>query len=397
MRNFLKNKLFYICTFLGFIFSTHALAGESKKDHHGNILEKYGFPAFTIVELKAGKLKQLTMGKRSVLSKSRAKRSDQWHLGSATKSLSALLIGHLIEKYPQKLSWTKTLPEYFPELSIHKDYHLVTFKELLSHRSGLQTSNELDQWYQLDQSKKPSQARWKLVSGVLQEPSQVNSKSNLFVDRYSNVGYITAAVVVEKVLDKSWEATVENELFGPLRMQECEFYAYGFKQSKKPQQPVGHFYDENLKSSEVASIQELPKFMSPAGLIRCSMKSWSKFIRVYADAAKNHYRYVSKDTIDILLSDEDHDYYAVGGLMTFKDPIMGRVYFHNGSNQRNASVFLINLDQDVSYFGAMNVGDKKGVKPMMRAFHELFDPWVGEGHQILPFDNFNKLIQSKID
>jgi hypothetical protein len=57
---------------------------------------------------------------------------DQWHLGSDTKAMTAVIIGTLVER--GKLNWEMTLAEVFPDLTatFPMDFRRITIKQLLS-------------------------------------------------------------------------------------------------------------------------------------------------------------------------------------------------------------------------------------------------------------------------
>ena len=63
--------------------------------------------------------------------------TDQVHLGSCTKAMTATLIGKLVDE--GLLSWSSTIRSVFPELAsqIHPDFQAATLSHLLTHRAGL--------------------------------------------------------------------------------------------------------------------------------------------------------------------------------------------------------------------------------------------------------------------
>src|SRR5262249_665450 len=63
--------------------------------------------------------------------------TDQVHIGSCTKAMTAALVGVLIDE--GKLTWGTTLAQVFPEQAgaMHPDFRSVTLSHLLTHRAGL--------------------------------------------------------------------------------------------------------------------------------------------------------------------------------------------------------------------------------------------------------------------
>ena len=62
---------------------------------------------------------------------------DQWHLGSDTKAMTAVIIATFVER--GKLTWETTLGDVFTELAagFPSDFRAITVTQLLSHYAGL--------------------------------------------------------------------------------------------------------------------------------------------------------------------------------------------------------------------------------------------------------------------
>ena len=63
--------------------------------------------------------------------------TDQIHIGSCTKAMTATLIGMLVDE--GKLTWGSTIGEVFTDVApqLHGDFRKVTLHNLLTHRAGL--------------------------------------------------------------------------------------------------------------------------------------------------------------------------------------------------------------------------------------------------------------------
>ena len=73
-------------------------------------------------------------GKRKKGSRISLTESDQWHIGSITKSFTSALISRLVEN--SCLSWDTTVSDVFFEADIHDAWRSVTLAQLLTHTSG---------------------------------------------------------------------------------------------------------------------------------------------------------------------------------------------------------------------------------------------------------------------
>lgn len=132
--------------------------------------------------------------------------------GSLTKALTFAAVGTLVDD--GKLSCETSVHELLGD-GFHFSDPILTkkmpFWDLLSHRMGLQRSNQL--WYGnenlllLDKSKALPHVQ------SLKPFQRYNSTVH-----YSNWGYALAGHIVEKISGESWSAYVGKNLLGPLHM-----------------------------------------------------------------------------------------------------------------------------------------------------------------------------------
>ncbi|MDF1700360.1 MAG: serine hydrolase, partial [Planctomycetota bacterium] len=95
-------------------------------------------PALTAIVISSrGTLARGTVGVRKRGAPTKVGADDLWHLGSCTKTMTATLIGRLVDQ--KKLRFDLTLGEAFPKLAktMHADWKAVTLDLLLRNRSGM--------------------------------------------------------------------------------------------------------------------------------------------------------------------------------------------------------------------------------------------------------------------
>jgi CubicO group peptidase (beta-lactamase class C family) len=99
---------------------------------------KYDIPAMVLAVFTPDTVLLASNGIKDVISKKKVSVSDQFHLGSCTKAMTAFLLARFIEK--GKLQWNTSIVEVFPEWesSIIEHYRTKTIADLLSHRAGIQ-------------------------------------------------------------------------------------------------------------------------------------------------------------------------------------------------------------------------------------------------------------------
>ena len=124
---------------VGAAFLAHA---ESVTTNSTAIIEairkKHDVPALAMVVLKDGQIRdRAATGVRKLGDTTLVTTNDLWHIGSCTKSMTATLAARLVDE--EKLTWTTTIAEVFPELKgkMNPQYETVTIEQLVMHRGGV--------------------------------------------------------------------------------------------------------------------------------------------------------------------------------------------------------------------------------------------------------------------
>jgi len=241
--------------------------------------------------------------------------NDFVHLGSCTKAMTATILATLVAE--GKLSWNMKLIDAIPELrkSIHQDYHKVTLWQLLTHRAGIKKNPANWSAFRQQEIKK---RRLSILKESLKDQPWL--KSGDF--HYSNLGYMIAGCMAERVTGLSWETLMRKRLFEPLGMITAGFGAPGT--SDKTDQPWGH---EKWGNGWNPSYPDNPEALGPAGRVHCSVEDWGKFLSLQLPGKKT---ILDDKHLNKLI--EPVGYYA-GGWGIIKQPwAKGIVVTHNGSN-----------------------------------------------------------------
>lgn len=126
-----------------------------------------------------------------------------------TATLAAILIDE------GKLTWDTKIIEVFPEFveQIHEEYRSVTISQLLSHYAGVPANVA---WRELGTDYRLPQQRLTMMRQVFfQKPDHPPGKTYL----YSNVGFVAAGAMLEKITGETWEDLITSRLFEPLGMK----------------------------------------------------------------------------------------------------------------------------------------------------------------------------------
>jgi CubicO group peptidase (beta-lactamase class C family) len=290
--------------------------------------------------------------------------NDKWHLGSDTKAMTAMLIGALVEQ--GKLKWETTIEEVFPEYatSLQSELRKVTLLHLLSHRAGL-----------------VGNINWGLVPkiGTILEQRQVVLKmaaaTKLLSDpgskyNYSNLGYVIAGAMAEKVTNTSWENLITKTIFEPLGMKSVGFGGTGTP--GEIDQPWGHKANGKPVSGNGPQMDN-PSVIGPAGTVHCTLKDWSKFIIDQLRGAKGDTALLQPETYKKLHTPLFGGNYSLGWLITQRDWGGGTVLTHAGSNNMNYALVWMAPNRNFAVLICTNQGGSSAQKACDEAAGKLIE------------------------
>ncbi len=250
---------------------------------------------------------------------------DRWHLGSETKAMTATLIARLVEQ--QLLRWESTTAEIFPDTSakFHPHMREVTVLQLLCHRAGLPANLALNQYRGADATAE----RRRAVVQELAKPPLTKPGSTY---AYSNLGYLIAGAMVEKVTSQSWQTKIVDEVFAPLKMQDVGFGGVGTP--GKLDQPWGHTAAGDPVGANGPSVDN-PPVMGPAGRVHSTIQDWARFVQDHLRGAAGDVALLNKDSYPNLHTPPLGGNYALGWLVLQRRWGGGTVLHHAGSNTMN--------------------------------------------------------------
>ena len=364
-----KIVLFLIFTTTSFILSAcggnaikpaTGVAGDGRLDEIVAFFQKeYRLPALAAVMVHNDQIiEKSAVGRRSIKSNIRVTSDDQWHIGSNTKSMTSLLAALLIKN--NYIRWDTTLSEVYPELadSMRPEYKNIRLDELLSHTAGMPAnpndvpSIDLDAAL-LDQRRLSIQ-RQDIVNKTLTSPSSSLASSNNARGEfnYSNMGYIIAGAMLEKVTGNEWESLMQTYIFNPLQMTKTGFGAPNTQGSLA--QPVGH----ELQSSHWVPVDpfteddgadNLPLF-GPAGTVHASLDDMAAYIGLHLKGLRGEsvVGFLDSQTFKKLYKPVQ-DNYALG----WTTP-SNQVISHEGSNGLWLALMIIDAEKNTALYIVAN-------------------------------------------
>jgi CubicO group peptidase (beta-lactamase class C family) len=255
--------------------------------------------------------------------------TDQIHIGSCTKAMTATLVGILVED--GLLDWNTKIREIFPEeaTGFHADFRDLTLSHLLTHRGGL--PHDAD-WWRLP-GRTTTEQRRSALRTLLSRPPESRPGSTY---AYSNAGYVIAGLVAEQVTGESWENLMRQGVFEPLGLSTAGFGPPGL--SGRTDQPWGH--REKGGRIQANRVDNAP-CMGPAGTVHCSLPDWARFASLHLQGAEGQARLLKPSTFQDLHTPPPGFEYAGGWFVVDRPWAGGRALNHNGSNTSwYASVWL---------------------------------------------------------
>lgn len=277
--------------------------------------------------------------------------SDQWHLGSCTKAMTATLVAMAVEE--GRLGWDTTLAEALPGLTgMHASYRDVPVEWLLVHRAGTWSTfegheAELETLSDAD----PVEVQRAQFAALVLRAAPERTPGSAYA--YSNAGYMIAGAILERLYGVSWETLITERLFAPLGMSSCGFGAPG--SAAALDQPWGHA-GPTMVPVPPGPAADNPPAVGPAGTVHCALADWAKFGALQLGA---HPELIAPASLTRMHTPPfAADAYAHGWVLG-NDPLVGDFLLHDGSNTLwLAVIMLLPADQQMLLVAANAATDE---------------------------------------
>jgi len=290
------------------------------------IRQKFNVPAMAAVVVTGDSIKFVgAVGVRKRGTEVPVSLNDFWHLGSDAKAMTSTLIARLVER--GQLKWDSTLAEIFPDLApqMNPEFQKVTLLQLLSHRASLPANLDLASYSGDD----VQSLRLRAVREYLAKKPETKPGSTY---AYSNLGYIIAGAIVEKVTGQLWETAITDEVFKPLQMNSAGFGGTGTP--GQVDQPWPHTSDGQPTAANGPDLDNAP-VMGPAGRVHCSIQDWARFIQDQLRGARGEPALLKPESYQKLQTPPFGGDYALGWTVVQRGWGGGTVLNHGGDNTMN--------------------------------------------------------------
>ena len=329
--------------------------------------DKYDIPALAGISTDRDSILEQGFSGRKIHNIDRDVTSyEQWHLGSITKSMTALLSGYFVDR--GLISWSSTIGDIFPELrGVSNDKFLsITLVNLLSHSSGIESEDDEafeDYWDSSD-----SLVSQRLDFIYENANYQLNHEIGIF--EYSNINYLIVGAMIDRVGGDSFENLMQSHIFTPLGMQNSKIGEGGDIDGA-----WGHKYilgDWIAFNPTVTDSADNFPMISPAGSNTfTTLYDMSLYLRELLSALDGEGTLLSKESYQkiftpIVATNWGADY-ALGFMVNDK------IVTHSGSNDRWYSLFILDRELKKAFFASTNSfkGENSG-----KAVSKLVDTMV---------------------
>ena len=189
-------------------FATQVAALEAKMNEG---LTKYNVPGGAIAIVYNNEIiLSKGFGVKDAATKEPVTENSSFAIASNSKAFTSAALAICIDR--GLLKWDDKVQNFLPELKLYDPYVSanLTVRDLLSHRQGFETFAGDLIWYGTNHSRAEVIRRWQFV-----EPKYGFRTTY----GYSNIAFLAAGQIVEKVTGKTWDAFVKEEFFVPLGMK----------------------------------------------------------------------------------------------------------------------------------------------------------------------------------
>lgn len=274
--------------------------------------------------------------------------TDLMHLGSCTKSMTATLIGMLVDE--GKLDWNSTIGDVFSDVPevVSSRWAGVTVDSLLHHTSQAPANAN---WGDFGKGGAPlNEQRLAVLKWLCKQPRKSDKAEGAFL--YSNTGYVILGAMLEKKLGGTWEEIIQKNLFVPLSMSSA-----GFGPPTKASSEARVYGHRTLFGIHTPVENDNPPVLGPAGTVHASLSDWAKYLALHLRKAEpGSVPFVSQASLDHLHTASPGQSYA-GGWGTGERPWAGGpILTHNGSNTHWYCVVFLAPEKGFGVFAASNTG-----------------------------------------
>ena len=251
--------------------------------------------------------------------------TDLVHIGSNTKAMTSAMLATLVADGTFRNGWDTTFGEVFPELlrDIHAHYPPITLRRWVTMSSGV-AANATD-WGAHGDLPLAERRLALLRDNLTAAPAGAAGEFP-----HSNLAYVAAAAMAERLTGQSWESLMRERVFAPLGMSRAGFGSPGTHGAVDA--PWGHRRDTDGRWQP--NQQDNPPAIGPAGIVHLTLEDWAAFAGLWlGDGTEMGLDDEAlRQLVTPVVQAQPGDDYAAGWVVTERAWGGGTVLAHGGSN-----------------------------------------------------------------
>ena len=277
-------KYFFIVLF----FTVNILFSQTKEQlnhldaYYQKALTEWHVPGMAIAIVKDDKIIfSKGYGYANLAKKTKVDGNTLFAIASNSKAFTASAIAQLVDE--KKIKWTDKVIDYLPYFKLYDDYttNNTTIEDLLCHRNGLKTFSGDLLWYGTTLTEK------EIINSQQYLKPTTNFRTQF---GYSNIQFIAAGKIVEKVTDTTWVDYVSTHFLKPLKMDRTLTSTNQVSDATNIATP--YFYEDgNYNALDWVNWDN----MAPAGALISSVNDYAKWLMLNINKGTfEDVKYISK-------------------------------------------------------------------------------------------------------
>ena len=259
--------LFFFLFFLTYSFSQTKEQLDILDKYYQKSLDEWHIPGMAIAITSGDRIIfSKGYGYTNINKKTKVDGNTLFAIASNTKAFTATSIAKMVEQ--GRLEWNDKAIDYLPYYRLYDEYTTQheTVEDLLSHKNGLKTFSGDLLWNATTKTSKEIIQGQQYLKPVYEFRARFG---------YSNIGFLTAGKILEKVTDTSWTNYITTHFLKPLKMNRTLTSTNQIKNSTNVATP--YFY-ENGKHYALKWVNW--DNIAPAGALISSVNDYSKWLQL---------------------------------------------------------------------------------------------------------------------
>lgn len=329
---------------------------------------KFKLPSLAAAMVSSGKVLAAGIsGVRKQGSPERASLADKYHIGSVTKSMTALLVAERIAEG----TWVpETTVGQVLDWPVGAEFQSLRLEELLSHRTGLPRQASRAAWsaaWRRVGEPAPEQRR-RYVLDFAADPIAKDARGKF---EYSNQNYSILGAMLEKVAAKPWETLIFEELLTPLGMASAGIGPPAT--DADPNQPWGHVWRDGAPVPVPHS--DNPSAIGPGGKVHCNLMDLGVYASYVLTLAQAEIAGSAEgkrgEALKRMFTPAEGGEYAWGWNIYERGWAKRKAITHNGTNTMFYAVVWIAPNRDRAFVAVTNLGGDQASQGCDQAVAEM--------------------------